>query len=268
MTSKTQERSHEDIDEKALTYAEIKALASGNPLIVEKTELDTDVSKLKLLKQSYLNEIYALEDAIIKFYPTEIKNTNELISAIQKDIELVKENTKNDNEEKFSPMILNGKVYSKKEDAGKKLLETCNNKESWEQEEIGEYRGMKLFLEVSMNEFVLKLKNNSIYTITLGTDVYGNITRIDNEISNMEKHLENAKSRLDNLKQQLETAKIDSKRTFDKEEELQEKMKRLSEVNKELEIKESENEIVDDLPEDIKSDEKKELAVCSVEDFR
>lgn len=269
MTSKTTERSHEDIDEKALTYAEIKALASGNPLIVEKTELDTDVSKLKLLKQSYLSEIYALEDAIVKYYPAEIKKCNELILAIQKDIETIKENIKIDNDEKFSGMTLNGKYYAKKEEAGKKILEICSNKENSELEEIGEYRGMKLFLEINTREFVLKIKNNSLYTVTLGTDVYGNITRIDNEISNMEKHLENAKIKLDNLEKQFETAKIDSKRTFDKEEELQKKMQRLSEVNKELEIKDNENEIVDDVEETKAEDiNNKELVFCSKEDFR
>ena len=120
MTSKAIVRSAEDIDEKALSYAEIKALAAGNPLIIEKTELDAQVSKLKLLKQSYLSQIYALEDAIVKYYPVEIKNTTDLISNIEKDIQIVNENTKIDNEEKFSPMMLNGQAYTKKEDAGKR----------------------------------------------------------------------------------------------------------------------------------------------------
>ena len=136
MTSKTTERAHEDIDEKALSYAEIKALASGNPLIVEKTELDTVVSKLKLLRQSYLSEIYALEDSIVKFYPQQIKTNSDLINAIKTDMEIVKNNTNIENEEKFSPMILKGQVYNKKENAGKMLLEICKNKANKEQEEI------------------------------------------------------------------------------------------------------------------------------------
>ena len=160
MTSKAIVRSAEDIDEKALSYAEIKALAAGNPLIIEKTELDAQVSKLKLLKQSYLSQIYALEDSIVKYYPVEIKNTTDLISNIEKDIQIVNENTKIDNEEKFSPMILSGQAYTKKEDAGKMLLEICKNKESKEPEDIGEYRGMKMQLEIVGQDFILELNNN------------------------------------------------------------------------------------------------------------
>lgn len=268
MTAKTTERSHEDIDEKALSYAEIKALASGNPLIIEKTELDTEVSKLKLLKQNYLSEIYALEDAIVKYYPTEIKKSNDLITAIKKDIEVVKENTKIVSEDKFSAMTLKGKVYTKKEDAGKQILEICKNKETQELEEIGEYRGMKLYLEISMRDFVLKLQNNSVYSVTLGDDVYGNITRIDNELANMEKHLEKTQAKLEGLEKQFENAKVDSKRPFDKEQELQEKSQKLIEINKELEIKDNESEIIDDSLEEVNENSvgEKELVYCGKED--
>lgn len=270
MTSKAIVRSAEDIDEKALSYAEIKALAAGNPLIIEKTELDAQVSKLKLLKQSYLSQIYALEDAIVKYYPVEIKTTTDLISNIEKDIQIVSENTKIDNEEKFSPMILSGQAYTKKEDAGKMLLEICKNKGSKEPEDIGEYRGMKMQLEIVGQDFILELNNNSSYIVKLGSDIHGNITRIDNAITDMSKKLEDNKLKLSTLKQQFENAKVDVKVPFDKEEELAEKTKRLNRLNKELEINEKENEIIDDEVEEQKEvDTKdKESPDYNKDDFR
>lgn len=270
MTSKAIVRSAEDIDEKALSYAEIKALAAGNPLIIEKTELDAQVSKLKLLKQSYLSQIYALEDSIVKYYPVEIKNTTDLISNIEKDIQIVNENTKIDNEEKFSPMILSGQAYTKKEDAGKMLLEICKNKESKEPEDIGEYRGMKMQLEIVGQDFILELNNNSSYIVKLGSDIHGNITRIDNVITDMSKKLEDNKLKLSTLKQQFENAKVDVKVPFDKEEELAEKTKRLNRLNKELEINEKENEIIDDEVEEQKEIDikDKESPDYNKDDFR
>lgn len=270
MTSKAIVRSAEDIDEKALSYAEIKALAAGNPLIIEKTELDAQVSKLKLLKQSYLSQIYALEDSIVKYYPVEIKNTTDLISNIEKDIQIVNENTKIDNEEKFSPMILNGQAYIKKEEAGKMLLEICKNKESKEPEDIGEYRGMKMQLEIVGQDFILELNNNSSYIVKLGSDIHGNITRIDNVIADMSKKLEDNKLKLSTLKQQFENAKVDVKVPFDKEEELAEKTKRLNRLNKELEINEKENEIIDDEVEEQKEIDikDKESPDYNKDDFR
>ena len=270
MTSKAIVRSAEDIDEKALSYAEIKALAAGNPLIIEKTELDAQVSKLKLLKQSYLSQIYALEDSIVKYYPVEIKTTTDLISNIEKDIQIVNENTKIDNEEKFSPMILNGQAYIKKEDAGKMLLEICKNKGSKEPEDIGEYRGMKMQLEIVGQDFILELNNNSSYIVKLGSDIHGNITRIDNVIADMSKKLEDNKLKLSTLKQQFENAKVDVKVPFDKEEELAEKTKRLNRLNKELEINEKENEIIDDEVEEQKEIDikDKESPDYNKDDFR
>lgn len=270
MTSKAIVRSAEDIDEKALSYAEIKALAAGNPLIIEKTELDAQVSKLKLLKQSYLSQIYALEDAIVKYYPVEIKTTTDLISNIEKDIQIVSENTKIDNEEKFSPMILSGQAYTKKEDAGKMLLEICKNKGSKEPEDIGEYRGMKMQLEIVGQDFILELNNNSSYIVKLGSDIHGNITRIDNVITDMNKKLEDNKLKLSTLKQQFENAKVDVKVPFDKEDELAEKTKRLNRLNKELEINEKENEIIDDEMEEQKEidSKEKECPDYNKDDFR
>lgn len=248
MTSRTPVRSAEDVDEKALSYAEIKALATGNPLILEKTQLDTDVAKLKLLKQSYLSEIYRLEDMIVKYYPNRIKELEDKVLGIEKDLNLVKNNTNIENEEKFSPMTLKGKQYNKKEMAGKAILEICKTKENSELEEIGEYRGMKLELQINVarQEFELFLKGNSEYKISLGNDIYGNITRIDNALSNIGKELEENKDELENTKKQFENAKIDVKIPFDKENELKEKSTRLDRVNALLKLDEKENFIMED----------------------
>ena len=248
MTSRTPVRSAEDVDEKALSYAEIKALAAGNPLILEKTQLDTDVAKLKLLKQSYLSEIYRLEDMIVKYYPNRIKELENKILGIEKDLNLVKNNTNIANEENFSPMTLKGKQYNKKEMAGKTILEICKTKENSELEEIGEYRGMKLELQINVarQEFELFLKGKSEYKISLGNDIYGNITRIDNALSNIGKELEENKDELENTKKQFENAKIDVKIPFDKENELKEKSTRLDRVNALLKLDEKENIIMED----------------------
>lgn len=246
MTSKAIVRSADDIDEKALSYAEIKALAAGNPLIIEKTNLDAEVSKLKLLKQSYLSQIYMLEDAIVKYYPVEIKKSEDLITNIQKDIEIIKSNTKTNSEDKFSPMILKGKQYNKKDEAGKMILEICKNKADREPEEIGEYRGMKMYLEIVAGDFILEIKNNSSYNVKLGKDVFGNITRIDNALADMEKTVENTKDKLENLYQQFENAKNEVKVPFDKENELKEKSIQLDRVNALLNLNEKENIIVEE----------------------
>lgn len=248
MTSRTPVRSAEDVDEKALSYAEIKALAAGNPLILEKTQLDTDVAKLKLLKQSYLSEIYRLEDMIVKYYPNRIKELEDKVLGIEKDLNLVKNNTNIENEEKFSPMTLKGKQYNKKEMAGKTILEICKTKENSELEEIGEYRGMKLELQINIarQEFELFLKGRSEYKISLGNDIYGNITRIDNALSNIGKELEENKDELENTKKQFENAKIDVKIPFDKENELKEKSTRLDRVNALLKLDEKESIIMED----------------------
>ena len=136
------------------------------------------------------------------------------------------------------------------------ILEICKNKENKEQEEIGEYKGMKMWLEISMSNFILTLKNNSSYKVNLGNDVYGNITRIDNVVADMEKLLNKAEIELENLKQQFENAKEDVKIPFDKEQELQEQIKELAEVNKKLEIKDNESEIIEDEVENTEDNEK------------
>ena len=248
MTSKTPVRSAEDIDEKALSYAEVKALATGNPLIAEKTELDTQVAKLKLLKQGYLSEIYRLEDLIAKFYPKEIKRLEDTIIGIEKDIETIKESTNIENEEKFSPMIIGENVYTKKDKAGEQVIEQCKNKKNSDFEKIGEYRGLSMYLGIDRvrNEFCMKLTGEISYNLNLGTDIYGNLTRIDNVIKGIPEELENKKVELENMKKQLENAKEDVKLPFDKENELKEKMEKLNNINALLNINERESEIIDD----------------------
>lgn len=248
MTSKAIVRSAEDVDEKALSYAEIKALSTGNPLILEKTELETQVSKLKLLKQSYLSQIYNLEDMITKYYPVQIIRTQNEIENIKNDMEIIKNNTEDKNEEQFSPMKLKEKVYYEKESAGSEIIELCKAKDSKDPEHIGEYRGLKMFLEIDTvsNTYEIKLKANGTYKVSLGTDKYGNITRIDNVMESLSKKLEDAERQANILQQQLETAKVDVKVPFEKEMELTEKQKRLNEVNKLLKVNEKDNEILDD----------------------
>ncbi len=248
MTSKAIARSADDIDEKALSYAEIKALAAGNPLIIKKTELDAQVAKLKLLKQSYLNQKYNLEDMIVKHYPVEIKRLEDKILNIQEDIKCVQENTNIENEEKFSPMILNGKQYNTKESAGKQILEMCSAKQETELEEIGEYRGLKMFLGIDSfdKKFVINLQGKYAYKVDLGNDIHGNITRIDNAITGFSKELETTKEKLEETKIQFKNAKEAVEVPFDKEDELKQKSKELDEINLELNLDKKDNEILDD----------------------
>lgn len=225
---------------------------------MKKLGLDVDVSKLKLLKQSYLSEIYRLEDMIAKYYPNRIKELETKITNIEKDIKLVEERTHIDNKEKFTPMTLKGKQYSKKEDAGKAILELCKNKENREKEEIGEYRGFKLLLEIDVakQEFQMYLRGNNEYKISLGSDIYGNITRIDNALSNVGKELEESKQDLENTNNQLENAKIDVQVPFDKEDELKEKSMKLDRVNALLNLNEKENIIMQDDEKEENNDSK------------
>ena len=248
MTSKAIVRSADDIDEKALSYAEIKALAAGNPLIVRKTELDNKVAKLKLLKQNHLNQIYALEDMIVKNYPIEIKRLQDKILNIQSDIKIVEENTNIDNEEKFSTMILNEKQYNSKEIAGKAILEICKEKKDMMPELIGEYRGLKMLLGIdrTINTYILLLQGKERYEIELGTDIRGNITRIENCIVGFGKELEDTKAMLEETQRQLDNAKEAVKAPFNKEEELKQLSKELEEINLSLNLDEKDKEILDD----------------------
>ena len=231
-TSKSPVRSAEDIDEVTLSYAEIKALASGNPKIKEKMDLDIQVNRLKLAKANYLSEKYDLEDKIIKYYPTKIASIKEKINDYQKDLDSTSP------VEEFSGMTLQNHFYLEKETAGKALLILCEKDKSSNQKIIGEYRGFELHL--SYDQFhsyhQLTLKKNGTYMIDLGNDVYGNITRIDNQISSIAKKLETERSLLITVEQQFHNAKEEVVRPFEKEQELQDKSSRLAILNKELDI--------------------------------
>lgn len=251
MTSKTPVRSAEDIDEVALSYAEIKALAAGNPLIIEKTELDTQVSKLKLLKQSYLNEQYDLEDKIKKKYPNRIKELEKNIENYKTDIEYLSDNYSN--EDSFTGMTINGITYSEKQDAGAKIIDECKSIISDEIKEIGEYKGFKMELKffAFMKEYNLILKRNSTTIVNLGNSELGNITRIDNALDNISSHLLDSQTELETIKTQLEKAKLEFGKPFNQEEELKDKQKRLNEVNRLLNMNEKTNEILDDDVEEV-----------------
>ena len=257
MTSKTPVRSAEDIDEVALSYAEIKALAAGNPLIIEKTELDTQVSKLKLLKQSYLNEQYDLEDKIKKKYPNRIKELEKNIENYKTDIEYLSDNYRN--EDSFTGMTINGITYSEKQDAGAKIIDECKSIISDETKEIGEYKGFKMELRffAFMKEYNLILKRNSTTIVNLGNSELGNITRIDNALDNISSHLLDSHTELETIKTQLEKAKLEFGKPFSQEVELKEKQKRLNEVNRLLNMNEKTNEILDDDVEEVEQNRQK-----------
>lgn len=251
MTSKTPARTMEDIDDKALTYGEIKALATGNPKILEKTSLDTDVAKLKLLKQDFMNQKYSLQDKIIKYFPEEIARLNNKIGAMEEDTIKLQEYTK-PNADGFSPMKINGMIYTEKQEAGKRLLQSINDLKSMETREIGEYRGftMEMSFDSITRNIRLKLKNKFSYSIDLGTDVNGNITRINNCLENIAKDIPHERDLLDNTYFQLENAKQESQKEFPKEQELQEKLRKLEEINAELKINENEHEMLGDEKEE------------------
>ena len=252
MTSKTPMRSAEDIDEVALSYAEIKALAAGNPLIIEKTELDTQLSKLKLLKQSYLNEQYDLESRIKKSYPTQIKELENNIENYKKDINFLKEYEKEDNI--FYGMTINNILYDEKQKAGEMLINECKKTITDESKIIGEYKGFEMELKFSsfFKEYNLILRKNSVVSINLGTSELGNITRIDNALNNIPALLIKSEEELIRTKEQLEKAKEEFGKPFIQEEELKNKTKRLNEVNTLLNMNEKTRELIDDENEEIK----------------
>ncbi len=245
MTSKTPERSIEDIDEKALSYAEIKSIATGNPLIREKTELETKASKLKMLKQSYLGQKYELEDMINKKYPQEITECEKEIANLTEDNEYLKANTTNVD---FCPMQLDNQVYDEKSKAGEKILQLCNKVHDTKGIYIGTYRGFQMYLEFNTfsKVFQVALKNKQTYRAILGSDKLGVITRINNALESIMKAIPTAQDKLKNLQQQLKTAQENVAVPFSKEDELQETLKRLKVVNAELKIGEtSSSEVIE-----------------------
>ena len=247
MTSKTPIRSMEDIDERALDYAEIKALATGNEYIKEKTELEAKTTKLKMLKQSYLNQKYELEELINRKYPQQIKECNETIDNLKEDKKQLTENTKT-NEDNFSSMILDNQVYNERAKAGEKILELCKNVNDTKGIYIGDYRGFQMYLEFNTFEkvFQVALKNKQTYRAVLGTDKVGVITRINNALESMDKQLDTTTQKLQNIEVQCKNAKENLSVPFTQEQELQESLERLKEVNKLLKIGDTkEREVID-----------------------
>ena len=251
MTSKSPVRSAEDVDEQALSYAEIKALASGNPMIKEKMDLDIEVSKLKLLKANHLSQKYALEDAISKGFPKQIAETQARIAGYGADIATVKGNT-HPNADGFSPLTLAGVTHADKKEAGAALLTMCQTMLSPEATQIGSYRGLTLELsfDTFAREYCLTMIGQLRHTVTLGTDVFGNLQRMDNALEGLPIKEQTCCEQLSNLQTQLETAKAEVQKPFPREEELTTKTARLEELNTLLNLDHKEPEIVDAEPDE------------------
>ena len=246
MTSKSPVRSAEDIDETALSYAEIKALCTGNPYIKEKMDLDIDVQRLRLMKASHLSQRYALEDQIIKKFPQEIASYEQIMQGLQSDITAAKEHTR-PNEDGFSPMVIEGVVHSSKKAAGSAILEVCRNMTTPDPISLGQYRGfaMQLHFDSMKREYVITLQGQLSHPVSLGTDIFGNIQRLDNVIESFPERVENCRALLENVHHQLEAAKTEAQAPFPKEDELKAKSARLDKLNILLNLDKKENEIVD-----------------------
>ena len=246
MTSKSPVRSAEDIDETALSYAEIKALCAGNPHIKEKMDLDIDVSRLKLLKANHLSQRYSLEDQILKEFPQRIRSLEQRIDGYQADIDQRKRNTE-PNEDGFSPMFMPGGTVREKKAAGDAILGLCKSMTSPDPVPIGQYRGfdMELSFDTFSREYKITLIHQLRHTVTLGTDIFGNIQRLDNTLGAFEERMAACAEQLENTRVQLENAKAEVQKPFPQEEELAAKTARLNELNALLNLDKSENEIVD-----------------------
>ena len=246
MTSKSPVRSAEDVDETALSYAEIKALASGNPKIMEKMQLDTDVAKLKLQKADHLSERYSLEDSLLRTFPKQLAEQEDNIKGLAQDMDTAAKNTV-PNEKGFSPMIVMGKTYTERTDAGKAILDICEHMGISAERALGEYRGFRtgIGFDMAKQEFFINLCGVLYHRVPLGNDAGGIITRLDNAIAAFEKRRQECVNTLEELKKQMEDTKAEIAKPFPLEEELEEKCRRLDELNAELNMDRPENEIVD-----------------------
>ena len=251
MTSKSPVRSAEDIDETALSYAEIKMLATGNPYIKEKMDLDIQVQKLKMLKSNFLSEKYGLEDKVIKFYPQQIAYLKSRVEGLTKDVETAKSHPKPIDEQPLG-MMVSGVSYSEKAEAGQAIINACKSMNNPDAIPLGEYRGfqMELYFDTVQRNYVVKLKGETSRDVPLGDDAHGNIVRIDNGIERFEETLADTKNSLENTEKQFETAKQEIEKPFAKEEELRAKTARLDELNILLNMDKKENEIVGGEPDE------------------
>ncbi len=250
MTSKAPVRVADDVDETALSYSEIKALATGNPLIIEKCNLDMEVARLNMLKASHLNQVYALEELVHRKYPAEITRLTERIAGYEKDVELAKVHPKA--QEGFCGMEVEGKHYVEKEDAGKAIIDVCTKMTGSDAVLLGQYRGFSMVLAYDgmSNEYRITLKGTLSHTVTLGADVFGNITRLDNALENLAGSLDAERAKLEEAKVQLENARTELATPFAREEELAEKTARLKELNILLNMDEKDKTLIDEAPDE------------------
>ena len=250
MTSKAPVRVADDVDETALSYSEIKALATGNPLIIEKCNLDMEVARLNMLKASHLNQVYALEELVYRKYPEEITRLTERIAGYEQDVALVADHPKA--QEGFCGMEVDGKHYAEKEDAGKAIIDVCTRMTGSDAVLLGQYRGFSMVLAYDgrSNEYRITLKGTLSHTVTLGADVFGNITRLDNALENLAGSLQAEQNSLEETKTQLDNARTELATPFAREEELAEKTARLKELNILLNMDEKDKTLMDDTPDE------------------
>ena len=250
MTSKSPVRSAEDVDEVALSFAEVKMLATGDARFKEKMDLDIQVSKLRVLKQSYLSEHYYLEDRVLKYYPQTIKEYEERIAGYENDAALAEQH-KPQGEDKFCPMTLKGVTYTEKAAAGEMLLAICKDYPMSAATEIGSYRGFRIeiYYDTVNAHYCMNLCGKAKHKVDLGADALGNLTRIENELSKLPARLEAAKTKKAETIAQLETAKEEIKKPFAFEDELKEKTERLNALNIELNLNEKDTSVMDTEPE-------------------
>ena len=248
-TSKAPARVMQEIDDVVLSYNEIKALATGNPQIIERANLETEVNKLKMLRASFLSQKYELEDKVLQYYPKEIQQYEERISGYTADIARRDKNTQGDG---FPPMNVKGMTYTEKAQAGQALLDACSQMESVGPVPLGSYRGfgMELSYEAFSKEYQVSLKGELFHRVSLGTDVFGNITRLDNALNSLEQRLESNREALERTKEQMKTAKTEAEKPFPREGELKEKSQRLAELTKLLKLDEKDRELLDSAPEE------------------
>ena len=261
MTSKSPVRSAEDVDEVALSFAEVKMLATGDARFKEKMDLDIQVSKLRVLKQSYLSEHYDLEDRVLKYYPQTIKEYEERIAGYENDAALAEQH-KPQGEDKFCSMTLKGVTYTEKADAGEMLLAICKDYPMSAATEIGSYRGFRIeiYYDTVNAHYCMNLCGKAKHKVDLGADALGNLTRIENELSKLPARLEAAKTKKAETIAQLETAKEEIKKPFAFEDELKEKTERLNALNIELNLNEKDTSVMDTEPEQAKEQPERKCA--------
>ena len=261
MTSKSPVRSCEDVDEQALSYAEIKALCAGNPLIKEKMDLDVHVAKLKVLKADHQSQKFRLQDKLLTKFPADIQETNAYIAGLKSDAQLAAAHPQG--KEEFCGMTIRGVTYDEKKTAGERLVLACSELPNAEEKVIGSYRGFELSLrfDTYRSEYQALLKGQWKYTVSLGTDPLGNIIRLDNSLNNFPERITAAENELDTLHQQQAAAQIEVEKPFPQEEELAEKSARLAELNAQLDVDEKNHEPEQD--EEEKADEPRRPSVLA-----